>query len=320
VRGGGRDGTAGVGGGVRHENRRRTRRSVDVPAPAGEPLDLDRDTRDHSVVGRRVGEADGDGKQQLEVPAGLPDELGDRVVGRLALLRLSRPFEGEEPPTPGVEERDIVLEFVLRLRPPPDPAPPPGEAQLAVHGAEPAAEREGRLKGDVARAEIIPPGASGKTDGEPEVEPEGAGAEVEDGVAEPEVHVFEAVHRARIRRIAHAVRNREDRLQAVGDAVLELRQDARASLVRKAEMACNERGLELVLVLGDDRLGDRELLGEGRHPLRAARRWHEEQREAGDARQDRGQISHRLLLRVAPQAGSTGDSHGPESRGRGSDP
>src|SRR5438094_10212658 len=85
----------------------------------------------------------------------------------------------------------------------------------AVHGAEPAAEREGRLEGDVARAEIIPPGASGKTDGEPEVEPEGAGAEVEDGVAEPEVHVFEAVHRARIRRIADAVRDREDRLQAV---------------------------------------------------------------------------------------------------------
>src|SRR5947199_2855931 len=111
---------------------------------------------------------------------------------------------------------------------------------------------------------ITPQGAGGKTDGEPEVEPEGAGAEVEDGVAEPEVHVFEAVHRARIRRIAVAVRDREDRLQAVGDAVLELRQDARASLVRKAEMACPERGLELVLVLGDDRLGDRELLGEGR--------------------------------------------------------
>src|SRR5439155_1226792 len=69
VRGGGRDGAAGVGGGVGHENPWRTRRSVDVPAPAGEPLDLDRDTRDHSVVGRRVGEADGDSKQQLEVPA-----------------------------------------------------------------------------------------------------------------------------------------------------------------------------------------------------------------------------------------------------------
>src|SRR5206468_12738368 len=173
VRGGGRDGAAGVGGGVRHENRRRTRRSVDVPAPAGEPLDLDRDTRDHSVVGRRVGEADGDGKQQLEVLAGLPDELGDRVVGRLALLRLSRPFEGEEPLTPGVEERDIVVEFVRRLRPPPDPAPPPGAAQLAVHGAEPAAEREGRLKGDVARAEIIPPGASGSPTVSPRSSPRG---------------------------------------------------------------------------------------------------------------------------------------------------
>src|SRR2546426_5985342 len=160
------------------ERRRRSRPSVRALAAAGEPLDLDRDAGDHAVVGGRAGEADGDGKQQLEVLAGLPDELGDRVVGRLARLRLSRPFEGEEPPTPGVEERNIVLEFVLRLRPPPDPAPPPGEAQLAVHGAEPAAEREGRLKGDVARAEIIPPGASGKSDGEPEVEPEGVGAEV----------------------------------------------------------------------------------------------------------------------------------------------
>src|SRR5439155_9646385 len=29
------------GAGIGHENRRRTKRSVDVPAPAGEPLDLD---------------------------------------------------------------------------------------------------------------------------------------------------------------------------------------------------------------------------------------------------------------------------------------
>src|SRR2546426_264252 len=148
------------------ERRRRSRPSVRALAAAGEPLDLDRDAGDHAVVGGRAGEADGDGNQQLEVLAGLPDELGDRIVGRLARRRLARPLEGEEPLAPWIEERDVVLELVLRLRPPTDPAPPPGEAQLAVHAAEPSAQREGRLEEDVAGAERLPPGAGWKTEGE----------------------------------------------------------------------------------------------------------------------------------------------------------
>src|SRR5436190_17243522 len=266
---------------------RRSRRSIRVAAAAGEPLDLDRDAGDHAVVGGRAGEADGDGDQQLEVPAGLPNELGDRIVGRLALLRLPRPFEGEEPLAPWIEERDVVLELVLRLRPPADPAPPPGEAQLAVHVAEPLAEREVRLEGDSTGAEHLP-GAGREIDGEPDIERERASAEVEDGVVEPELEILEAVHRGPARGIAQAVREPDDRLQAIGYAVLEVRTDGRAPLVRKAEMTRRERGLELVLVLDVDRAGDRELLREDRHPLRTARRRREQQSKADDASCDRG--------------------------------
>src|SRR5436309_11869678 len=267
---------------------RRSRPSVRALAAAGEPLDLDRDAGDHAVVGGRADEADGDGNQQLEVLGRLPDELGDGIVGRLARLRLARPLEGEEPIAPWIEERDVVLELVLRLRPPTDPAPPPGEAQLAVHEAEPSAEREVRLEGGVAGAERFLPGAGWKTEGEPDVEREWAGAEVEEGVAEPELEILEAVYLMRPCGIADGVRDFDDRLQAVGDAVLEPRTDGRAPLVRKAEMARRERDLELVLVLDVDRAGDRELLGEARHPLRAARGRREQQREAGDAGCDRG--------------------------------
>src|SRR5437773_3575587 len=97
-----------------------------------------------------------------------------------------------------------------RGRPPPppptDPAPPPGEAQLAVHAAEPSAEREVRLEGDVAGAERFPPGAGWKTEGEPDVEREWAGAEVEEGVAEPELEILEAVYLMRPCGIADGVR------------------------------------------------------------------------------------------------------------------
>src|SRR5436190_18538341 len=272
----------------RYRASRRSRASVRALAAAREPLDLDRDAGDHAVVGGRAGEADGDGNQQLEVLAGLPDELGDRIVGRLARRRLARPLEGEEPLAPWIEERDVVFELVLRLRPPTDPAPPPGEAQLAVHAAEPSAQREGRLEEDVAGAERLPPGAGWKTEGEPDVERERAGAEVEEGVAEPELEILEAVHRGLARGIAHAIGEPDDRLHTVGDAVLDLRPHGRAPLVRKAEVTRRNRGLELVLVLDVDRAGERELLRDDRHPLRATRRRREQQRDAGDASCDRG--------------------------------
>src|SRR5207244_3098389 len=195
---------------------RRSRPSVRALAAAGEPLDLDRDAGDHAVVGGRADEADGDGNQQLEVLTRLPGELGDRIVGRLARLRLARPLEGEEPLAPWIEERDVVLEVVLRLRPPTDPPPSPGEAQLAVHAAEPSAQREGRLERDVAGAERLPPGAGWQTEGEPDVERERAGAEVEEGVAEPELETLEAVHRGLARGIAHAIREPDGRLPPVG--------------------------------------------------------------------------------------------------------
>ena len=67
--------------------------SVDALA-AREPLDLKREASDHADVGGRAGEADGNGDEQLEVLAGLPDELGDRVVSGLARFRLSRPLRG----------------------------------------------------------------------------------------------------------------------------------------------------------------------------------------------------------------------------------
>src|SRR5947208_12175468 len=178
-----------------------------------------------------------------------------------------------------------------RGRPPPPPHRSRSAARrssVAVHAAEPSAEREVRLEGDVAGAERFPPGAGWKTEGEPDVEREWAGAEVEEGVAEPELEILEAVYLMRPCGIADGVRDFDDRLQAVGDAVLEPRTDGRAPLVRKAEMARRERGLELVLVLDVDRAGEGEPLGEVRHPLRAARGRREQQREAGDAGCNRG--------------------------------
>src|SRR5439155_694256 len=158
----------------------------------------------------------------------------------------------------------------------------------AVHAAEPSAQREVRLEGDVAGAEPVSPGAGWKTEGEPDVERERAGAEVEEGVTEPELAILEAAHRGLAREIAHAIRELDDRLHTVGDAVLDLRPHGRAALVRKAEVTRRERGLELVLVLDVDRARERELLRDDRHPLRTACGRCQQQREAGDAGCDRG--------------------------------
>src|SRR5207249_170879 len=82
---------------------------------------------------------------------------------------------------------------------------------------------------------------------------------------------------------ADAVLNLAGRLQAVGDTVLEVRPDGRAALVRKAEMPGGERGLELVLVLDDDRAGDGELLGENRHLISGTRGRREKEHKAAQA-------------------------------------
>src|SRR2546428_13826698 len=56
-------------------------------------------------------------------------------------------------------------------------------------------------------------------------------------VAEPELEILEAVYLMRPCGIADGVRDFDDRLQAVGDAVPEPPTDGRAPLVREAGMA-----------------------------------------------------------------------------------